>query len=125
MPLPDRTLQVLRAYWCMHRHPSLLFPGQGKYGNQPMARGGIQKALKQVCIDCSIHKQISPHSLRHCYATHLLQQGLDLRSLQVLLGHGSLNTTARYTRLTEVKQADTRHAVNQLADTIVVKWRQE
>jgi len=123
VPLPERTLQVLRRHWQQHRHPTLLFPGKGKYNNQPMYRGGVQKALKQVCAECHIAKRISPHSLRHCYATHLLQQGLDLRSLQILLGHGSLNTTARYTRLTDAKQADTQQAINQLANTLELEWQ--
>ena len=53
-------------------------------------KGGVQKAIKQVMRDCGINKNISPHSLRHCFATHLLEQGLDLRSLQALLCHASL-----------------------------------
>lgn len=123
VPLPERTLQALRAYWTHHRHLSLLFPGKGKLAGRPMDRGGVQKALKQVCADCQINKRISPHSLRHCYATHLLQQGIDLRSLQVLMGHGSLNTTARYTQLTSVKQADAYLAVEQLARKPDIHWR--
>ena len=87
-----------------------------------MDKGGIQKAMKQVCRDCGIHKSISPHSLRHCYATHLLERGLDLRSLQCLLGHASLNTTARYTQLTQVKIAQVQQAVNQLASSLTIMW---
>lgn len=123
VPLPKRTLEVLRSHWQTHRHPTLLFPGEGKHQDKPMYRGSVQKALKRVCVDCKISKHISPHSLRHCYATHLLQQGLDLRSLQMLLGHGSLNTTARYTRLTQVKQANTQQAINQLANTLKLQWQ--
>ncbi len=122
VPLPDRTLYALRSYWQSHHHPRLLFPGMGKGAESPMDRGGVQKAMKQVCRECGINKLISPHSLRHCYATHLLQQGLDLRSLQALLGHASLNTTARYTQLTTAKQSCAIKAVNQLADTLVIMW---
>lgn len=82
VPLPSRTLAVMRRHWRSHRHPQWLFPGIGSA--KPMDRGGVQKAMKQVCRDCGINKRISPHSLRHCYATHLLEARLDLRSLQVL-----------------------------------------
>ena len=78
--------------------------------------------MKQVLNECRISKQVSPHSLRHCFATHLLEQGLDLRSLQTILGHASLNTTARYTQLTKVKQHDAARAVNQLADNLALIW---
>ena len=104
VPLPQRTLVDLRQHWQTHRHERLIFPGIGQGRNSPMDKGGVQKALKRVLRDCRINKNISPHSLRHCYAAHLLEQGLDLRSLQQLLGHASLNTTARYTQLTKVKQ---------------------
>ena len=120
LPLPIRTLTVLRQHWRTHRHSHWLFPGIGS--TKPMDRGGVQKAMKQVCRDCGINKRISPHSLRHCYATHLLEGGLDLRSLQILLGHASLNTTARYTQLTEVKSASITKAVNHLVDNLKVMW---
>lgn len=122
VPLPNRTLRALRAHWQSHHHPRLLFPGTRKGSEAPMDRGGVQKAMKEVCRDCGIRKSVSPHTLRHCYATHLLQQGLDLRSLQTLLGHASLNTTARYTQLTAAKRSCAMTAVNQLADTLAVMW---
>ncbi len=118
LPLPSHTLLALRNHWATHRHPQLLFPGNGKKPDTPMDKGSVQKALKQVLITCNINKHISPHSLRHCYATHLLEQGLDLRSLQLLLGHSSLNTTARYTQLTAVKQQDAVRLINQLVDNL-------
>ncbi|WP_354624506.1 site-specific integrase [Psychromonas sp. MME2] len=122
IPLPKRTLQALRCYWNTHRHPVLLFPRFGQNKHVPMDKGSVQKALKKVMAELGIKKNISPHSLRHCFATHLLEQGIDLRSLQILLGHHSLNTTAKYTQLTTLKQKDNVAALNQLTDKLPIQW---
>jgi len=122
VPLPSRTLLALRQHWKTHRHPKLIFPGLGNGKNSPMDKGGVQKAIKKVLRDCKINKLISPHSLRHCFATHLLEQGLDLRSLQVLLGHASLNTTARYAHLTPIKQENSVLAINTLTNKLTLMW---
>ncbi|MCG6202948.1 tyrosine-type recombinase/integrase [Psychromonas antarctica] len=127
IPLPERTLTALRYYWVTHRHPVLLFPrvGQTQQASMqctPMDKGSVQKALKKVITELGIKKNISPHSLRHCFATHLLEQGMDLRSLQILLGHNSLNTTAKYTQLTSIKQKDNVLALNALTDKLLIQW---
>ncbi len=122
IPLPKRTLIALRYYWQTHRHPRYLFPGKDGKPDSLIDKGGIQKALTRVIGECNIHKSISPHNLRHSYATHLLEQGLDLRSVQSLLGHNSLNTTARYTRLTQITRKNTVEAINQLADGLALSW---
>lgn len=127
IPLPKRTLHALRHYWKTHRHPVLLFPRFGQEQQMsmqcaPMDKGSVQKAFKKVIVKLGIKKRISPHSLRHCFATHLLERGIDLRSLQILLGHHSLNTTAKYTQLTTIKQKDNVVALNQLTDKLPIEW---
>jgi len=104
--LPQRTLEALRWYWSTHRHPSLIFPaGANQFlrarANLPMGSQSVQRAIKAVAKSCNIHKNVTTHSLRHCYATHLIAEGLNLHAIQKLLGHESPLTTAIYTQLTE------------------------
>jgi integrase/recombinase XerD len=120
VPLPDATLQHLRRFWSTHRHPRLLFPnGSGNQASartarSPMDRGGVQAAIKAARISCGIHKHLTVHSLRHAYATHLLELGVDLRSIQVVLGHQKPETTARYAQLTEVNRQQAKDRIEDL-----------
>ena len=108
VPLPSHTLTSLRAYWITHRHPVWLFPatgrdhGQATVADRPMERSSVQGALRRVVRDLKLRKTISMHTLRHSYATHLLEAGVNLRLIQQYLGHSSLHTTMVYLHLTNV-----------------------
>jgi integrase/recombinase XerD len=95
--LSPRLLSELRAWWKQTRSPHWLFPGTPP--QEPISIGAVQKACQQACRRAGIDKHITPHSLRHAFATHLLEAGTDLRRIQLLLGHRSLATTARYLRM--------------------------
>jgi integrase/recombinase XerD len=126
VPLPDLTLSALRACWRRHRHPRWLFPApkpDPARSPRPMDRGGVQAALKAALVELGIARKLSVHSLRHSYATHLLEAGVDLRQIQTLLGHASPITTARYTQLTEVGGANTRACLDQLMHRLHQYWR--
>jgi len=117
--LPDATYQLLRQFWLTHRHKKWLFPSaQPSRSNQPMDRGATQTAIREAVKAANIHKHISAHSFRHCYATHLIEEGLNLRAVQDLLGHQDPRTTAMYTQLTHIVQQDAFESVNTLANRI-------
>jgi site-specific recombinase XerD len=94
VPLSPRLLSELRSYWKQYKPTSLLFPG--KTEDSPYADTSIQKAIKASALAANIQKNISPHSLRHSYATGLLEAGVDLLTISRLLGHASFATTMIY-----------------------------
>ena len=109
IPLTAKTLQLLRAHWLTHRHPQWLFPSEGRNHRQastaqrPMAKTTVQDCIAKVVDELGWSKRgISTHTLRHCYATHLLEAGVNLRQIQKYLGHSSLMTTMIYLHLTTV-----------------------
>lgn len=108
VPLPQATLQSLRSHWRSHRNARLIFPAQGRNGHSagssdtPMAKSSVQGAFRRAKLQAGIAKRgLSVHSLRHCYATHLLEAGVNLRVIQRYLGHTSLETTMVYLHLTD------------------------
>ena len=110
VPLPQRTLVLLREQWKTHRHPALIFPGKGHGGlgaataTEAMCRSTLQRAFRLALEASGVKKRAHPHTLRHSYATHLLEQGENLRQIQVNLGHKSPVATVIYTHLTSLCQ---------------------
>jgi integrase/recombinase XerD len=116
VPLPQQTLKLLRAYWVTHRHREWLFPGGGGVSTalKPLDTRGVQKAFRAALAESGINKAATVHTLRHSWATHLLEAGINLRLIQVWLGHKSLSTTAIYTHLTVEGQVSATQIINDL-----------
>ena len=106
VPLPQCTLEMLREYWKTHRNPELLFPAEGRNhielwkSTEPMSKSSVQGAFRRALKHSGINKRASVHTLRHSWATNLLEAGVNLRLIQEWLGHNSPTTTSVYTHLT-------------------------
>jgi integrase/recombinase XerD len=120
VPLPSSTLKSLREYWATHRHPTWIFPATGRdhrraaSADRPMERSSVQGALRRVVRELGLRKSISIHTLRHSYATHLLEAGVNLRLIPQYLGHSSLQTTMVYLHLTAASQEQARQRIEEL-----------
>ena len=120
VPLPQRTLELLREQWKSHRNPVRIFPAPGRGGihmptaTEPMPRSSVQIVFKQALKKTGISKRASVHTLRHSYATHLLEVGVNLRLIQIWLGHNTPTTTSVYTHLTAKAQAMATESINDL-----------
>ncbi len=99
--LSPKLLQVLIAYWHAVRPKGCLFPRD--IPGQPITSGAVELACKAAHARSGLSKPVTPHSLRHAFAVHLLEAGTDLRTIQLLMGHSSLDTTARYLRIATSK----------------------
>jgi integrase/recombinase XerD len=111
--LSENTLDMLRVYWRAYRPERYLFEGQKK--GQPVGQSTIQQVFKHACRKCGINKPASVHSLRHSFATHLLESGTNLKIIQMLLGHSSLRTTSIYLHVTKFDPASIRSPFDDIA----------
>lgn len=121
VPMPESTLHLLRSYWKTHRNPKLIFPALGRGHNLgpksevPMAIDSVQGAFRKAKFAAGINKRrVSIHTLRHSYATHLLEAGVNIRTIQRYLGHSALMTTMVYLHLTQKGQEDAYQRINDL-----------
>jgi site-specific recombinase XerD len=122
VPLPESTLQLLRQYWKSHRNPVWIFPASGRGNNKrsisdrPIPRSNVQDAFREARKAAGIRKAASVHTLRHSWATHLLENGVNLRQIQEYLGHSTPKTTAIYTHLTESSCKQASEVINRLME---------
>lgn len=120
VPLPTSTLHWLRAHWTTHRHPRFLFPAEGRNHQQssvattPIQTSTVQKAMSKIARELNFAKRVSIHTLRHSYATHLLEAGVSLKVIQKYLGHSSLQTTMVYLHLTDSAEVNAREKIEKL-----------
>ncbi|MGH8846773.1 MAG: tyrosine-type recombinase/integrase [Polaromonas sp.] len=121
VPLPEGTLTLLRAFWRTHRNPLWLFPATPRSRSKtpgPISRSSLQSAFVRAVRQCGIRKQAHVHTLRHSYATHLLEEGVALQLIQEYLGHKSARTTTIYTHLTRDLREAALEPINSLTATL-------
>jgi len=122
--LPTRTLELLREFWKTHRNPVWLFPSPSRNGLDepiaavPLSLSSVQNAFKKAKNEAGINKRASVHTLRHSYATHLLETGVNLRLIQEYLGHNTPTTTSVYTHLTDRAKSSASQTINRLMDDL-------
>jgi site-specific recombinase XerD len=114
--LSPRLLEILRAYWKAVRPLDFLF--SGALPVRPITAGSVQKACHRGRQAAGLGKHVTVHTLRHSFATHLLETGTDLRTIQVLLGHRSFSTTARYVHVATASLPSTRSPFDRLDLTL-------
>ena len=98
-PMSAPLYAELRRVWTVHRHPEWLFGNQR--GTNHVNPGAVSKAFRQACIEVGMEGKLTPHCLRHSFATRLIEEGLPAETVRILLGHASIKTTQAYLHLTE------------------------
>jgi len=117
VPLSPKLLETLREYWRWKKPRTYLFPGHAQRGStgEHLTSKAIYHAVKGAARRAGIQKNVGPHTLRHSFATHLLESGADLRTIQLLLGHASLNHTTVYLHLSQRHLRACRNPLDELA----------
>jgi site-specific recombinase XerD len=110
--LPQRLLEQLRSCWRTYRPQKFMF--EGEVPGEPLSKSAVQKAFKRARRTAGIHKRVSVRSLRHAFATHMLEDGANIRVIQALLGHRSLVTTQVYTHLAKTYLTDTKSPLDRI-----------
>lgn len=133
VPITPRMLKRLRKFWAYHRNDKWLFPGVGRgwkgsglsiqeamqRSEKPMSEASIWQAMKVAVAECGLsrsHEHISTHTLRHSFATHMLEGGISILQLARYLGHSAIKNTIRYLHVTEISEQKGRDALDTLAD---------
>lgn len=125
VPLPQSTLELLRAHYKTHRNPLLVFPAPGRGGvyesnsTKPLPDSSVQTVFKKSLKEVGIRKEAHVHTLRHSYATHLLEDGIDIRIIQEYLGHKSIESTMIYTHLTPLIRNGVYQKINNLMNDLL------
>jgi site-specific recombinase XerD len=114
LPLTESIVEMLREVWKTHRSKRWLFPSRRTVTHLPDATARL--AFNKARSQCGFNDKFRPHSLRHSFATHMLQRGVDIRIIQLLLGHSSLRSTEIYTHLSEPLRDDLRQLLRQTTD---------
>jgi site-specific recombinase XerD len=127
LPLSPALLETLREYWRWKKPGSYLFPsGNGHHGqDQPISDKSVWYACTEAARHAGLRKRVTPHTLRHSWATHLLEAGSDLRTIQILLGHGDLETTAQYLHLSQRHLHAVQNPLDQLSVSNVKETSRE
>lgn len=115
-PLSTTVLDVLKVYWKVYRPTSWLFPG--KATDRPMTSRTIQNLCRPAAEKAGLSKPVTTHTMRHCFATHLLEDGTDLRTIQHLLGHRGMSTTAIYLHVAGSTLASARRCLDLLGTVV-------
>jgi site-specific recombinase XerD len=117
VPLSPKLLEELRAYWRVFRPRPFLFPGA--QARRPISRKSIAQVCRRTARTAGLKKRVTPHTFRHSFATHLLEAGVDVRTIQMILGHGALRTTGRYTQVSTDRIRSVRTPLDRLPGVTV------